>query len=197
MQEDLKTVSEQITALTNRFVTEAVRYAREGKRPAFIALPQVAPQQFSEALIGRYINIIQAELMLRPEIKRAQLPQTIEDFSERKAFDPLVLIVEVDDSHLLNKEPEKKLSLTRLAEIGEQAVAYVQEEAEDVFQDLTERLGLSMEEVSLLDPSYRFLAAPDSESLEKTALSDRILDAKQRSEPHFSKAAEHSEPAFE
>lgn len=197
MQEDLKTLAEQITALSNNFVAEAVRCARYGKSPAFISLPQVAPEGFPKELIERYIHIIQAELKLRPEIKRAHVPQTIEDFSERKAFDPLVLVTEIQPEYLRGKEPEKRISLSRLAEVGEQAVEYVREEAEDVVQDLTERLGLSMEEVALLDPSYCFLEASVSERPAVSALSDRILNAKHRSAPHLSDGADHSAPAFE
>ena len=79
----------------------------------------------------------------------------------------------------LAKPAQQRLSMTRLSEIGENGIAYVLETSDIALEDLTERLGMSMEELEkmgIYEAANRHLA-PDAFILDdELCVQDNTLD---------------------
>ncbi len=197
MIRNLRELSEKVTELTNYFAAIAVARAHDGQVPAYISLFEAAPEGFPIHLMEHLTTMIQGELMARPEIRSIQL-LSVQEATKVNVPGRLIAAVECEPEYLIDKPPETFLSMARMAEVGERAIEYVYEESEDVVQDLTERLGMSLHEVSVLDPSYSFVALSANPS-EHTSepLTDKIQDAHLRVVPQISEGPSHSEPAFE
>lgn len=162
MKQDIRTISHNITELVNNFVIAATSQVRSEGKPAYVSLVEAAPPDMSAYDIQYHVQSILEELSLRPEIKEISFPRTAEETHIAEKTGPLSLVVGCHPAYCKNLfdqgleleqgyiEPRRQLSLARQAELVENAVEYVQEEAQDPIQDLTERLGLSMEELRSL-----------------------------------------------
>lgn len=194
---DLKELSEHMTSLTDNFVTMAIAKERSGQSPAYISVLEALPEGFPSYLAERLPNIIHGELMARPELRNARL-LTFQEAVEMRSPSRVMFALECEPEYVMGRQPEKHLSLARMAELGAKAIEYVREESEDFVQDMTERLGLSLEEVSILEPSYQYMETPLKYSKPGCELlADKIHNAQTRTGMTVSEGLNHSDPVFE
>lgn len=161
MKQDIRTLSYNITELANNFVMAATSQVRSEGKPVYISLVDAAPPGMSAFDIHYHIQSILEELSSRPEIKDISFPRTEEETQATEQVGPLCLVVGCHPAYCKNlfdqgleveqgyMEPTRQLSIARKAELMENAIAYVQEESLDPIQDLTERLGFSMDELEI------------------------------------------------
>lgn len=170
MKQDIKTLSNNITELVNRFVEIATSQIQAGGVPVHVSLMDAAPADMSEHDINQYIQFIVEELSSRPELTEISFPRTPEEIKIAEKTGPFTLVVGCDPRYCKNLfdiglgeplgyiAPEHRLSLARKAEITDNAILYVQETSQNVQEDLTERLGFSMDELNsmgLLIPEFQ------------------------------------------
>lgn len=170
MKQDIKTLSNNITELVNRFVEIATSQVQAEGVPVHVSLMDAAPPDMSEYDINQYLQFIVEELSSRPELTEISFPRTQEEIRIAEGTGPFTLVVGCNPLYCKNlfdsgleeaqgyMAPEHRLSLARKAEITDNAILYVQEEAENVQGDLTERLGFSMDELDtmgLLIPEFQ------------------------------------------
>lgn len=155
MKEDLKTLSENITELVNNFVLDVTCKAVSPNESVVASLIQAAPASMNESYVEKYLNLILEEIRQRPEIKAIHLPHTVSEAGRiQHLAGKLGVVVQCQSDYCIGggKGAAPKLSMSRMSEIGAKAVDYVREESLDYAQDMTERLGLSIEELYLLEP---------------------------------------------
>ena len=163
MKQDIRTISNNITELTNNVVIAATSQMRAEGKPVYVSLLEAAPPDMSAYDIHYHIQTILEELSSRPEINDISFPQTGEEKCVAEQIGPLSLMIGCNRAYCKNLfdqgreteqgyiEPKRELSIARKAELVENAIAYVQDESHDPIQDLTERVGFSMEELGELD----------------------------------------------